>query len=232
MRIAIVSVSLLLLLLLPTLLPSAPATVGLVWAKRSVRVGGGVDGSTEGGGRRREALGSRPPRCVNKCSSCSPCTATLVVSPHGRGPRPRPTKKGKGRGSFANPDHRLNAFSSLLRLLSRRLALPNLLFPRVSLRPRPPPSPPLSPLSSPPPPPRSAATRGSSRRRAAANSGAPPPPGGDSDDLSGLQERISRVQDRVRIFFAVLFWMSLFFWASACDGRDKPRNKKKFRFRK
>ncbi|OAY79456.1 EPIDERMAL PATTERNING FACTOR-like protein 6 [Ananas comosus] len=62
------------------------ATVGLVWAKRSVRVGGGVDGSTEGGGRRREALGSRPPRCVNKCSSCSPCTATLVVSPHGRGP--------------------------------------------------------------------------------------------------------------------------------------------------
>ncbi|KAL6226335.1 PREDICTED: EPIDERMAL PATTERNING FACTOR-like protein 8 [Fragaria vesca subsp. vesca] len=28
------------------------------------------------------ALGSRPPRCVNKCMSCRPCTATLVVPPH------------------------------------------------------------------------------------------------------------------------------------------------------
>ncbi|XP_020101011.1 uncharacterized protein LOC109718928 [Ananas comosus] len=98
--------------------------------------------------------------------------------------------------------------------------------PDLPLRPLSLPSPRLLLRRAPPLP------RGSSRRRAAANSGAPPPPGGDSDDLSGLQERISRVQDRVRIFFAVLFWMSLFFWASACDGRDKPRNKKKFRFRK
>lgn len=27
-------------------------------------------------------LGSRPPRCVNKCSSCRPCIAALVTSPH------------------------------------------------------------------------------------------------------------------------------------------------------
>ena len=31
---------------------------------------------------RRMGLGSRPPECVNKCLSCRPCTATLVVSPH------------------------------------------------------------------------------------------------------------------------------------------------------
>ncbi|KAE9601812.1 hypothetical protein Lal_00040875 [Lupinus albus] len=27
-------------------------------------------------------LGSRPPRCVNKCLKCRPCMATLVISPH------------------------------------------------------------------------------------------------------------------------------------------------------
>ncbi|CAN6564142.1 hypothetical protein ACFX2I_026081 [Malus domestica] len=27
-------------------------------------------------------LGSSPPRCVNKCMSCRPCTATLVASSH------------------------------------------------------------------------------------------------------------------------------------------------------
>lgn len=27
-------------------------------------------------------LGSRPPRCVNKCLSCRPCMAALVISPH------------------------------------------------------------------------------------------------------------------------------------------------------
>ncbi|KAF5459166.1 hypothetical protein F2P56_023145 [Juglans regia] len=27
-------------------------------------------------------LGSRPPRCVNKCLNCRPCTAALIASPH------------------------------------------------------------------------------------------------------------------------------------------------------
>ena len=27
-------------------------------------------------------LGSRPPACVNKCMSCRPCEATLVIPPH------------------------------------------------------------------------------------------------------------------------------------------------------
>ncbi|XVE98336.1 hypothetical protein REPUB_Repub03eG0097500 [Reevesia pubescens] len=29
-------------------------------------------------------LGSRPPKCVNKCFSCRPCMAVLVASPHHR----------------------------------------------------------------------------------------------------------------------------------------------------
>lgn len=27
-------------------------------------------------------LGSKPPRCANKCSSCRPCMAALAVPPH------------------------------------------------------------------------------------------------------------------------------------------------------
>ncbi|KAM3269041.1 EPIDERMAL PATTERNING FACTOR-like protein 8 [Capsicum chacoense] len=30
---------------------------------------------------RRMAIGSKPPACVNKCMSCHPCKATLVISP-------------------------------------------------------------------------------------------------------------------------------------------------------
>lgn len=29
-------------------------------------------------------LGSRPPRCINKCLGCKPCTAALVTSQHHR----------------------------------------------------------------------------------------------------------------------------------------------------
>ncbi|KAL8464686.1 hypothetical protein ACS0TY_034262 [Phlomoides rotata] len=31
---------------------------------------------------RKMVLGSRPPGCVNKCMSCRPCEATLVIPPH------------------------------------------------------------------------------------------------------------------------------------------------------
>lgn len=31
---------------------------------------------------RKKVLGSRPPTCVNKCMSCRPCMATLVIPPH------------------------------------------------------------------------------------------------------------------------------------------------------
>ncbi|TVU20751.1 hypothetical protein EJB05_30346 [Eragrostis curvula] len=46
------------------------------------------------------------------------------------------------------------------------------------------------------------------------------------------QESLAKLQDRVRIFFAVLFWMSLFFWGSAWDGPNNSGGKKRQRFRK
>ncbi|QHN75661.1 uncharacterized protein DS421_19g637200 [Arachis hypogaea] len=49
-----------------------------------------------------------------------------------------------------------------------------------------------------------------------------PPPGNDSGMLRDLAASLSKIQDRAQIFFAVLFWMSLFFWASAWDGRNRP----------
>ncbi|KAK4590374.1 hypothetical protein RGQ29_020792 [Quercus rubra] len=54
-----------------------------------------------------------------------------------------------------------------------------------------------------------------------------PPP--DSDPPPGLAASLSKFQDRVQIFLAVLFWMSLFFWASAWDGRDRPNKGSRFR---
>ncbi|XP_058734398.1 uncharacterized protein LOC131606138 isoform X1 [Vicia villosa] len=55
------------------------------------------------------------------------------------------------------------------------------------------------------------------------------PPGNDSIQLQNVGASFSKFQDRVQIFFAVLFWMSLFFWASAWDGRNRPNNGSKFR---
>ncbi|CAI0474542.1 unnamed protein product [Linum tenue] len=48
-----------------------------------------------------------------------------------------------------------------------------------------------------------------------------PPPNKEPLTLEGLVEGISGFQERVRIFFAVFVWMSLFFWYSAWDGRNK-----------
>ncbi|KAL2338147.1 hypothetical protein Fmac_012593 [Flemingia macrophylla] len=66
----------------------------------------------------------------------------------------------------------------------------------------------------------------------AANSGPPlPPSGNDSKHLKGadVSTCLSKIQDRIQIFFAVLFWMSLFFWASAWDGRNRPNKGSRFR---
>ncbi|XP_048529723.1 uncharacterized protein LOC125508946 [Triticum urartu] len=54
----------------------------------------------------------------------------------------------------------------------------------------------------------------------------PPPP-----SPQDWQERLSRLQDTLRIFFAVLFWMSLFFWGSAWGGSNNSGGKKGQRFR-
>ncbi|CAN6287921.1 unnamed protein product [Urochloa humidicola] len=67
------------------------------------------------------------------------------------------------------------------------------------------------------------------RCRAAAG---PSPPSSEPPPPSGWQERLSRLQDRARIFFAVLFWMSLFFWGSAWDGSNNSGSKKRQRVRK
>ncbi|MQM00107.1 hypothetical protein Taro_032839 [Colocasia esculenta] len=48
----------------------------------------------------------------------------------------------------------------------------------------------------------------------------------------GLREMFCRMQDAIRIFFAVFFWMSLFFWASAWDKRDDIRPNKRPPFRR
>ncbi|WJX48784.1 hypothetical protein P8452_35303 [Trifolium repens] len=56
-----------------------------------------------------------------------------------------------------------------------------------------------------------------------------PPPGKDSTQLQNVTASLSKFQDRVQIFFAVLFWMSLFFWASAWDGRNRPNKGSRFR---
>ncbi|KAI6689945.1 hypothetical protein NL676_026773 [Syzygium grande] len=49
-----------------------------------------------------------------------------------------------------------------------------------------------------------------------------PPPENGSRRFRSDAASLSRLQDSVQIFFAVLFWMSLFFWASAWDRRNRP----------
>ncbi|KAG0495975.1 hypothetical protein HPP92_000666 [Vanilla planifolia] len=64
----------------------------------------------------------------------------------------------------------------------------------------------------------------------AANAGPRPSPPNSSSGkspnfLNGVQAMLSRTEDRIRIFFAVLFWLSLFFWGSAWNGRDGDEKK-------
>ncbi|KAI3766263.1 hypothetical protein L2E82_16316 [Cichorium intybus] len=53
-----------------------------------------------------------------------------------------------------------------------------------------------------------------------------PPPGEDEDSNAGSLASFSRFQESVQIFFAVLFWMSLFFWSSVWDGKNNGRSDK------
>ncbi|XP_010048201.2 EPIDERMAL PATTERNING FACTOR-like protein 8 [Eucalyptus grandis] len=46
---------------------------------------------------RREMVGSRPPICVNRCLSCRPCMATLVIHP--------PAGRGGGAGDARASSH-------------------------------------------------------------------------------------------------------------------------------
>ncbi|XP_058195875.1 uncharacterized protein LOC131312135 isoform X2 [Rhododendron vialii] len=59
-----------------------------------------------------------------------------------------------------------------------------------------------------------------------------PPNGKDPSPSEGLTATFARLQDTVQIFFAVLFWMSLFFWSSVWDGRNNNGPGKGSRFRR
>ncbi|KAL4290260.1 hypothetical protein GQ457_14G005460 [Hibiscus cannabinus] len=63
-------------------------------------------------------------------------------------------------------------------------------------------------------------------------SAGPRPPSPPDSDPPGFVGKLSRFQDRAQIFFAVLFWMSLFFWYSAWDGRNSDKPNKGSRFRR
>ncbi|XP_031487338.1 uncharacterized protein LOC116255606 [Nymphaea colorata] len=54
----------------------------------------------------------------------------------------------------------------------------------------------------------------------------------DETQITGLAMTMHQIQDRARIFFAVFFWMSLFFWACAWDGRNNRPPKSRPWFRK
>ncbi|XP_013676089.1 uncharacterized protein LOC106380803 [Brassica napus] len=70
------------------------------------------------------------------------------------------------------------------------------------------------------------------RLRRIAVAGPDPPPPENTTQLEGLVGAVTRVQDRVKIFLAVLFWMSLFFWVTVTDGRGKGgKGKKGSRFK-
>ncbi|KAE8662945.1 putative Tetratricopeptide repeat-like superfamily protein [Hibiscus syriacus] len=63
-------------------------------------------------------------------------------------------------------------------------------------------------------------------------SAVPRPPSPPEPVPPGLVGEMNRFQDHARIFFAVLFWMSLFFWYSAWDGRNSGKPNKGSGFRR
>ncbi|KAK4735652.1 hypothetical protein R3W88_009913 [Solanum pinnatisectum] len=79
----------------------------------------------------------------------------------------------------------------------------------------------------------------SSARCRATSAGPPSPPQteppnneDDSSSSPGIISSFSKAQDTLRILFAVLFWMSLFFWYSVWDGKNDGRPNKGSRFRR
>ncbi|KAI3912812.1 hypothetical protein MKW92_018757 [Papaver armeniacum] len=70
--------------------------------------------------------------------------------------------------------------------------------------------------------------------RCRSNSGTPSPKsdGEDIVPVLGIDETLSKFQHRTQIFFAVLFWMSLFFWACATDGNNDGGSSKRSGFRR
>ncbi|XP_076908614.1 EPIDERMAL PATTERNING FACTOR-like protein 8 [Bidens hawaiensis] len=57
-------------------------TILLLSLTLSHTISGYDDEQVAGVRQNKKILGSRPPRCVNKCMNCRPCEATLVIPPH------------------------------------------------------------------------------------------------------------------------------------------------------
>ncbi|CAN4088505.1 unnamed protein product [Withania somnifera] len=79
----------------------------------------------------------------------------------------------------------------------------------------------------------------SSGRCRATSAGPPSPPQTeppnneeDSSSSPGIMTSFSKARDTMRIFVAVLFWMSLFFWYSMWDGKNDGRPNKGSPFRR
>ncbi|CAJ1951281.1 unnamed protein product [Sphenostylis stenocarpa] len=226
----------------------------------------------EGLEQSKTVIGSKPPECVNKCKSCRPCMATLVVPNHQK------RKKGFKVSSRGDDDtyyllswkckcaHDANeaqylihwvgyepnkpAYKSailnpgygsviLVKLEMKCLQMTLLSVTTANslklflLRTRNPshafsfsPHRQFQPLSFP-----SAVLRRLPPCRAASPGPPLPPSDNDSRHLKAADvgASLSKIQDRIQIFFAVLFWLSLFFWASAWDGRNRPNKGSRFR---
>ncbi|KAI4331208.1 hypothetical protein MLD38_029414 [Melastoma candidum] len=57
----------------------------------------------------------------------------------------------------------------------------------------------------------------------------PPPSNDENLRPGGIGSSAAKLLDSVQIFLAVLFWLSLFFWSCAWDGRDRPSKGSRWR---
>ncbi|KAL9254395.1 hypothetical protein AKJ16_DCAP10963 [Drosera capensis] len=60
----------------------------------------------------------------------------------------------------------------------------------------------------------------------------PPPANENQGSAAGIGATLSRFKESVQIFFAVFFWLSLFYWSSAWDDKNKGGGNKGNRFRR
>ncbi|GAB2222361.1 hypothetical protein Drorol1_Dr00013577 [Drosera rotundifolia] len=60
----------------------------------------------------------------------------------------------------------------------------------------------------------------------------PPPANENQRSPAGIGATLSRFKESLQIFFAVFFWLSLFYWSSAWDDKNKGGGNKGNRFRR
>ncbi|KAL3840975.1 hypothetical protein ACJIZ3_025566 [Penstemon smallii] len=186
--------------------------------------GGGIESSSSSSSNgeelRKMVLGSRPPACLNKCMSCRPCDATLET---GNLPKmatctfPLPTSiNHHHHHSHHGPPPIYNcAATTTTKRTTFCFSYPYSYSTTLNLH-------------------RSFPLKSNSRssRCHATSPESEPPSTKQPPPSSGVVATFTKFQDTLQIFFAVLFWMSLFFWSCAWDGRDDGRPNKGSRFRK